>query len=501
MSRKKGVIFSYILMAVESVSSVLFTPYLIKCLGDAEYGIYGLVASITAYLYLLDLGVGNALVRYIAKFRFNKDKKSEKNLMAITLVFYASIAVLVITIGYLLTYFVPNIFGTGLSADEQLTAQSMLRITVLNASVTLLFSPMTKTLIAYEKFVLSKSIDIIKILVRVLLCCLFLYFGAKGVAVVSINLATTIGGGLACTFYVLFKLRILPKFTKIETNFIKDVLGYSFFILLQMIATQINSMVDHILIGAIVASASVLLAIYTAGTQITQYYQSFGSAINGVLMPSVVKMVESNSSSDVIQNEMIKVSRLIFMFLGFIYTGFLVCGKTFMIKWAGEGYEEGYYVALIIMLPMLFSLSQSIGSQVLWAMNKHQVQAYLKIGIAVANIFLTIILIKWNPMLGAAIGTGIALLFGDVIVMNIVYSKYIHISMIQYYFGMIKGIIPCLIVSGLSGWAISFLQLKGWIYIIVVIIVMCIVYAFTMLLYGLNPNEKNMFRRILIKSK
>ena len=50
MSRKAGVIMSYILMIFEVLSTLLITPYLIRDLGQAEYGVYKLVAAITAYL-------------------------------------------------------------------------------------------------------------------------------------------------------------------------------------------------------------------------------------------------------------------------------------------------------------------------------------------------------------------------------------------------------------------------------------------------------------------
>ena len=74
MNRKTGVILSYVLLIVEIFSTLLFTPFLIRSLGQAEYGIYQLVISITAYLALLDLGVGNSVIRYIAKYRANNDK-------------------------------------------------------------------------------------------------------------------------------------------------------------------------------------------------------------------------------------------------------------------------------------------------------------------------------------------------------------------------------------------------------------------------------------------
>lgn len=501
MGRKNGVIFSYILMIFESLSSILFTPYLIRCLGDSEYGIYGLVASVTAYLYLLDLGVGNAIVRYMAKYRFDGDKKNERNLMATVLIFYGIIAVIVLAVGVALNFFLPNIFGTGLSAQELELAGKMLQITVMTAAVSLFFSPVTKMIVAYEKFVLSKCIDIVKICVRVGLCCFVLAFGGKGIAVVSINLFVTLGVGVFSMLYVFIKLKVTPHFKGIHFGFIKEIWGYTFFIMLQMVATQINSMVDHILIGAFVAASSTYLAIYTAATQITQYFQSVGSAVNGVLMPSVVKMVENDASVEELQTEMIKISRLIFMFLGIIFVGFALFGKDFMALWAGQDFKDGYYAALIIMFPMTLSLSQSIGTQILWALNKHKIQAVLKICLAVLNIFLTYLLIQWNSIIGASLGTGIALLLGDVVVMNIVFRKDIGISIWQYYVGTIKGILPALVVSGVAGYLFSFIGLDGWIGLIVNVAFVCVVYVAAMCIFGLNKGERKMFARMPILNK
>lgn len=501
MSRKKGVVLSYVLMILEAFSSILFTPYLIRCLGQSEYGIYGLVASVTAYLYLLDLGVGNAIVRYMAKYRFDNDKQSERNLMATTLIFYGIIAVLVLAVGFVLNFFLPQIFGTGLSEQELSLASKMLQITVITAATSLFFSPVTKTLVAYEKFVLSKSIDIIKIIVRVGLCCVALLLGGKGVAVVSINLFVTAGVGIFSMIYVFVKLKVTPRIKGVNFGFIKEIWGYTFFIMLQMVATQINSMVDHILIGAFVAASTTYLAIYTAATQITQYFQSFGAAVNGVLMPGVVKMVENKASVEELQKEMIKISRLIFMFLGIVFVGFALFGKSFMVLWAGQDYQDGYYAALIIMFPMLLSLSQSIGSQVLWALDRHKIQALLKICLAVLNIFLTYLLIQWNPIIGASLGTGIALLLGDVVVMNIIFRKDIGISISRYYFGTLKGILPALIISGAMGYLFSLIGIEGWIGLIVNIVFTCVVYFVMLYIFGLNNDERKMFSRIPLLNK
>ncbi len=54
------------LMIVEVVSAMLFTPFLIRMLGQSQYAVYQLTSQISAYLMLLDLGIGNAVIRYMA---------------------------------------------------------------------------------------------------------------------------------------------------------------------------------------------------------------------------------------------------------------------------------------------------------------------------------------------------------------------------------------------------------------------------------------------------
>ena len=63
------------LMIVEVVSAMLFTPFWIRMLGQSQYAVYQLTSQISAYLMLLDLGIGNAVIRYMAKFRADNDKK------------------------------------------------------------------------------------------------------------------------------------------------------------------------------------------------------------------------------------------------------------------------------------------------------------------------------------------------------------------------------------------------------------------------------------------
>ena len=124
---------------------------------------------------------------------------------------------------------------------------------------------------------------------------------------------------------------------------------------------------------------------------------------------------------------MIRIGRIIFMALSVIYVGFIVCGREFIVLWAGNDNTNAYYVTAILMSAYIIILTESIGSQILWALNEHKEQSFMKIAVVLLNILLTAFLIKWNPLIGATIGTFISLFLGDVVVLTIILKKKLKI--------------------------------------------------------------------------
>ena len=108
--RKAGAILSYIVLAVNSVIGILYTPIMLRLMGQSEYGLYSLVASVIGYLTMFDLGLGNAMIRYIAKYKAIGDKKSEAKLNGMFFVIYTIIGVIVLLIGLVLSSQVELIF-------------------------------------------------------------------------------------------------------------------------------------------------------------------------------------------------------------------------------------------------------------------------------------------------------------------------------------------------------------------------------------------------------
>lgn len=505
MNRKVGVIFSYVLMFVEICSTMLFTPFLIRTLGQAEYGIYHLILSVLSYFTLLDLGVGSSVIRYMSKYSAEKNKNAQRSFMGVTTIYYLIIAAVALLIGLVVRQNLSSIFETGLSVTEIELARKLFSIAICNTVVTLATSAFSNAIIAHEHFMVSKGTTIIMTIVKVLLSVVALKMGMSSMGVLAVHLITNCITRGIYVCYVLFKLKITPSFKNIQFSFLKEVASYSSFILLQLIASYINSMSDQILLGMFAKGSAVIIGIYSIGAQILQYFKTVGAHFTGVLMPGLVRLVDSKPTRETYENEMIKIGRIVFMVLGLVWCVFLVFGKDFICMWAGEENSQAYIVALALMFPTLFGYAQGAGYQLLQAMAKHKLPAIIQVCSAVVHIILVIILMKWNALYGTVIGSFIAIFLCDMVVMNLMYKKQIGIRLSVLFGGMFKGTLPCLAIATVLGFALETLNFSrfGWLGFVVNCGVMVAIYGVTMLLYGMNDYEKNLlfkpFKKILKK--
>jgi O-antigen/teichoic acid export membrane protein len=115
---KTGAILSYLSILVAIIIALLYTPIMIRLLGQSEYGLYAMIGSFSAYISIMDMGLGNAMVRYIARNRALGDKESESNLNGMFLILYSIIGLFTILVGIFLYNSISNIFGENLTLQE-----------------------------------------------------------------------------------------------------------------------------------------------------------------------------------------------------------------------------------------------------------------------------------------------------------------------------------------------------------------------------------------------
>lgn len=487
---KKGAILSYVNIALTNFIGLLLTPFIIKSLGDSEYGLYTLIGSLVAYLTLMDLGLNNTIVRFVAKYRAEKDPLGESNFLGSIFIIYFIISIGIVLVGTYIYFSLENIFQTSLSPLEIEKAKVMFQILILNLAITLPAGAFTAICNAYEKFVFPRYVTIVKYLLRTLLVFLILTYGGKAIAIVVIDTVLNIAISFVIFIYVIKKTTMKVSFKNIDKLLFKKIFKYSIWIFLMGIIGQFFWNTGQIVLG--LKTSTKLIAIYGLGITLGSYYGGFAGAINTVFLPRATKMSLFNSNEEIIE-EMIKIGRILLIVLSYILIAFLLFGKEFIVLWVGEEYIDSWFVAAIIMLVYSIPLLQNFAHSIIEAKNKVAYKVVIYFIFISMGIALGYLLIDDYGVKGMAFGISIGWLIAQVFLNYFLY-KGLNLNMCHFFKKIIldKLFLQILFLFFVS-YFINFLGEGNWFVFIVKLILYSIVYISILISFGINKFEKEMF--------
>lgn len=499
--RKSGVILSYVGQLVQIIIGVIYTPIMLRLLGQSEYGLYQLVYSVVSYLSLLSLGFGSSYLRFYSRYKAQEDEDGVAKLNGMFMIIFCSISVICVICGMVMIGNVRSIFGTGLTDSEYATARILMGLLIINLAMTFPNSVFNCSITAHEKFLFQKLLILIQNLLSPFLSLPLLIMGYGSVGMVSVTTFLTVAVLLTNLYYCLKKLHIKFIFHGLQIGLLKEMWVFTFFIFINQIIDQINWNVDKFLLGRFAGTTAV--AIYGVGGQINTLYLQFSTSISNVFVPKVNRIVAESNDDKQLTILFTKVGRIQFIILGMILSGFVFFGNPFVKIWAGSEYGASYIVALLLIVPVTVPLIQNLGIEIQRAKNMHKARAVVYLAIAIANVFISIPLIKIMGPAGAALGTAISLIAGNVIFMNWYYHARIGMNMF-YFWKEIAKFVPALIGPCVVGIIImNFANITGLVKLGVFAIVYTVVYGLSMYFLGMNEEEKQLvmgpIRKILRK--
>lgn len=495
--RKIGAMLSYVSIIASTLVQLLYTPLLISKLGQSEYGLYSLINSVIGYLTVLDLGFGNAIIVYTAKYRATKKYDEEKKLHGMFKRIFSIIGMVAACIGLVLFLNVDNLFGKTMTATELSEAKIMMLILSFNLFITFQFSIYSSIISAYEKFTYQKIMAILNTILKPIFMIPLLFLGYKSIAMTIVITIVNIIILLSNYMYCKKKLDINIKFLGFNKELFKTILGYSIWIFLGVIVDKVNWSVDQFVLGAVVGTVAV--SIYSTASTLNTLFINLSTAISGVMLPKMSKMVAKNASEKELTDEFIKVGRIQYLVVFLMASGLVMFGKEFIIAWVGKKFETSYYVALILILPLCIPLIQNLGLSIMQAKNKYRFRTISMSIMSVFNIILSIFLAKEYGPVGSAVGTAISLIIVNIIAMNIYYYKEIKLDIIKFWKQIIKMTIPFIIPIIIILSIMHFVTLHGFIHLIVFGGVYVIIYGLICCTLVMNSYEKSNVRKVLNK--
>lgn len=493
---KTGVILSYIITVLNMALGLVYTPVMIKLLGQSEYGLYTLVGSVVSYLSLFSLGFSGAYLRFYSRYASQNDKAGIAKLNGMFLILFLIMGMLAFICGMILSCFTNQIFGSRLTAEELEKAEVLMRFLVVNIALTFPCSVMDSIITSKECFVFQRLVTLAGVICNPFLSMPLLFCGFGSVAIVAVTTGITLLKLFVNIGYCVIKLHVSFSFQQFDFLLLREMSGFSFFLFLNMIIDQVNWSIDKFILGRLAGTTAV--AIYGVGAQINSLYVGFSTAISSVFSPRVNRIAaEHKKIMHVEFTELfIRVGRIQALLLLLIVSGFVVFGEYFITDiYSTAEYQDAYIVVLLLILPVTIPLIQNLGIEIQRAINKHRVRAIIYMVMAIENISISIPLAKnWGPI-GAAMGTTFSLLFANGLIMNVYYHKAIGLDMPAFWksiFSLCKGIV----IPALFGFFIrKYVIFESIVAFLLWIMVYATVYVVSMWLFGMNDYERNLIRK------
>lgn len=491
---KLGSLLSYLQMGLGIVIGLLYTPIMIRMLGQSEYGLYNTVVSTVSMLSVLSLGFNSSYIRYFSKYKAVNDKESIYKLNGLFIIIFSIIGVIALVCGLYLSFNLNIVFSNGLTSREYDISFVLMILLTINLSVSFPMSVFSNIISANERFVFLKLLGTIKTVVSPLVTLPLLLMGYKSIAMVTVTVFLAFITDALYAYYVLAILKNKFIFHDFEKGLFKGLFVYTAFIAVNMIIDQINVNVDKVLLGRFKGTA--MVAIYAVGSQLYSYYVMFSTSVSSVFTPRIHNIINiTNNNLEDQKNRLTqlftKVGRIQFLILGLIASGIVFFGKIFITRiWAGNEYIDAYYVTLLLVIPSSIALIQNLGIEIQRAQNKHKFRSVCYFFMALINLVLSIYLCQLYGTIGSAFGTSVSLIIANGFIMNIYYHKQCNIDII-YFWKSILSLSKGLIIPIIFGIILTNLYtFKSLIVYFIFMIIYALIYVISMWMFGMNKEEK-----------
>jgi O-antigen/teichoic acid export membrane protein len=403
----KNVGSSWSALAINVMVGIFLSPFILHHLGDAVFGIWVLIFSVTGYYGLFDLGIRSSIIRYVSKYTATGDRQKLTQFVNTALFSYTGIGAVSMVLTALLSSSVEHFF----KIPPEMHSQARLLLLMVGASVSLgfplgVFGGMLEGL---QRFYILNWTSIGATLAR---AALIVYFLNRGYGLLTVALLT-VGLPLLSSILrgiVVFRFCPVPLGLKhVDRASFRHMANYGGTTFLVLVASRLRFRTDELVLGTMMSTVAVTW--FNIGARIVDYAQEFVSSLAQIFVP-MSSQSEATGHLDRVRKIYVAGNRACAFLILPTTAILIILGKHIIRIWVGARYVPHSYPVLVVMIiPLALMLSQAASGRVLFGLGKHQILAAITVIEGIANLILSIALVPPLGIVGDALGTAIPLSF------------------------------------------------------------------------------------------
>lgn len=487
---KWGALLSYLGIVFNILSGLLYTPWMIRTIGDDQYALYTLALSVIN-IFLLDFGIGASVTKFLSNYYAKNQQEEANRFMGIVYKVFLVIS-LIVAACLLVFYFIIDRVYLKLTPAELATFKNLYLIVAAYSVLSFPFTTFNGVLMANERFIEVKACSFGQKVFSVVLIVLFLILGKGVYAMVLVHAISNV-------VFLALKYYFIRKSTRQRANMrswngevAKQLFGFSIWITVISIAQRCIFNIMPTLIAATIGSAAV--TVFSLAATLEGYVFAFADAVNGMFMPRISRILETDESEKQLSELMSSVGRFHVYSIGLLYIGFICVGKQFVSLWLGEGYDAVYVCAVLLIFPSMIDVPQQIAKTTLMVSDIVKEQGFIYILMATVNLVLAFTLMPILGIVGAAVSVCIAYLVRTA-AFNVLYHKRLDIDLVRYFK---KTYLRWFIVAGITmaaGVFVREIPMNGWAGLLVKAVLIGTIYATMLLLIGIETATREKITR------
>ena len=485
----RTVSMDYLVTFVELVLGIFMLPFNTSHLGPSAYGLWVLAASITFYFSMLNLGYGYALVKYVAEFRAHRDAKSLNEVMSTMFFVFAGIGLVAFALAAGIALNLQNLFNIG--AEQVATGRTVLLVISAYIALGFPFSVFGALMNGFQRKYLNGIIGMATSIVVAIVNVLVLLMGY---GLVELVIATTTVRILSYFGYRLNAYRLFPALRVragyVRLSRLKELTGFSAYMMLIDLANKLNYATDTVVIGVFMNTAAV--AIWAVAQRLIELTQRLTDQLNGALFPVVVDSA-TLGNTDRLKVVLLQGTRLSLAMVLPIATGLALLAEQVVLLWVGPQFNASVPVIHILAAVVTFRVGNATATTLLKGAGHHRLLALSNLGIGVANVALSVFLVRKYGLPGVAAGTLIPLSLVSIFVLFPAACRRTGISVGE---AVVSGVWPAIWPAVCMGAFLAFSRkffAPGFISTVVQAVSAGFIYAILFLSLAIGRTERNWY--------
>lgn len=406
-----NVVMNWAATAVNMVVPFFLTPFVVRHLGVLAYGVWVLAVSTVSYLNLLDMGMRSAVIRYVSKAQATGQMEDARRAVHAALWFRLLISSGVVLLSIALAWLAPHMFK--IPPELARAAQITMLLCGFGVAVTLTSGVFGAVLAAINRFDVLSTIMMCQTVVRAGGVLLILLSGHGLISLACWELTVLVLSAIVittCAVTIFPHSRV--RAGKPDMAVVRMIWSYSFTTFIFMIAVQIITNTDSLVIGAFLSVG--MVTFFAIGSSLISYGSQVSTALSTTFTP-IASGLEASGRMDDLRKMLIQGTQATLALSLPIMAGLLFRGGTFIRLWMGPEYQViSEKVVWILSLSMFFGIADATAGSIMMAIEKHKTMTRWAVFEAFFNLGLSIVLVKKMGVYGVAWGTSISMVITHV---------------------------------------------------------------------------------------